>query len=63
MTVNSDVLRVEELCERLKVSVSTLYRWRRDGIGPKFRKEGRNIFYRWADVQKWINQDLTNGYR
>lgn len=62
MKAYDKILRIPELCQLLNVSISTLFRWRRDGTGPLFFKEGRNIFYRLSDVKKWITDLTTDGY-
>lgn len=42
------------LPQYLGVSLPTLERWRMQGIGPKFIKAGRRVFYRVNDVRTWI---------
>ena len=37
----------------LHVSVRTLENWRRDKIGPRFRKVGRRVFYQFADLDAY----------
>ncbi|MEU8656280.1 helix-turn-helix transcriptional regulator [Actinoplanes philippinensis] len=32
----------------------TLEQWRYLGVGPKFVKVGRDVRYRWADVDAWL---------
>jgi predicted DNA-binding transcriptional regulator AlpA len=56
------IIRIPELCSFLGVSESTLFRWRRDGTGPQFFKEGRNIFYNSSDLKMWIRSLTTDGY-
>jgi predicted DNA-binding transcriptional regulator AlpA len=53
------------LCEQevagiLRLSITTLWRWRRDNSGPKFQRIGRLIRYRQEDVQSWIDS-LSGG--
>jgi hypothetical protein len=54
-----EIFSPEQLTERLGVVKDTLATWRREGRGPKFFKEGRNVFYRANDVRDWINQSPT----
>ena len=37
----------------LQVSIPTLERWRRDGVGPKFVKMGRSVRYVLKDLQSF----------
>jgi hypothetical protein len=39
---------------RLKVSESTLAKWRKAGTGPAFVMVGRFICYRDADLEDWL---------
>ncbi|WP_405964773.1 helix-turn-helix domain-containing protein [Streptomyces sp. NBC_00723] len=42
----------------LGVSVTTLYRWRRDGVGPKSTQHGRRAYrYKISDLDAWLNGD------
>jgi predicted DNA-binding transcriptional regulator AlpA len=45
-----------ELAEWLKVSVATIYGWRRMGYGPPASRIGKHISYRPSDVQRWMVQ-------
>ena len=44
-----------EVSKFINVCLTTLWRWRRDGIGPKYQRIGRMIRYRQEDVQAWID--------
>lgn len=37
----------------LNVSTHTLRRWRKNGAGPRYIREGRTIRYAWQDVHAW----------
>jgi len=50
-------LTTAEVAERLKVSVPTVKRWRREGIGPLWHRAGRQIRYRPAEVDRWVEED------
>lgn len=44
-----------EVSELYGWAPSTLRRWRCEGIGPKFIKDGRMIFYRVTDLDAYIS--------
>lgn len=46
----------EEVAEYLVVSVKTIYDWRLKRIGPKAYKVGNHLRYRWAEVDKWVDE-------
>lgn len=43
---------------RLGVSVVTMWRWRKDGIGPRWCKMGARIMYELHSVNEHIEQRL-----
>lgn len=46
----------EDAADYLGVHVVTLYRWRRDGTGPKGKLHGRRRYrYKIADLDAWMN--------
>lgn len=45
----------EEVSTYLGVPVPTLHQWRYKGTGPKASKVGRHLRYRWADVERWLD--------
>ncbi|WP_046469911.1 helix-turn-helix domain-containing protein [Allosalinactinospora lopnorensis] len=45
-----------EVAEYLKIPMKTLAMWRYRQIGPKWRRVGRHIRYRWSDIEKWLDQ-------
>jgi excisionase family DNA binding protein len=47
-----DLLTLEEAADRARVSTSTLYRWRRDGL-PEQRIRGRVLIAR-TDLDRWV---------
>jgi len=47
------ILSEEEAAELLGQSVRTLQGWRSKGLGPAFRKIGRNVEYVSEDVEEW----------
>jgi excisionase family DNA binding protein len=60
MAKNDELLTVQQLAELLKVPVSTVYRWRYLGVGPRgIRVSGRHVRYRRSDVEAYLveNED------
>ena len=55
-TTLSELLTTREVSEYLKVPVGTLYKWRREGIGPISFRVGRGTRYRRSDVEAWIDE-------
>lgn len=53
------LLTEAELCAALENKPATLQQWRCEGYGPKYVKLGKSIFYRFADVQEWINASVV----
>jgi excisionase family DNA binding protein len=48
----------EDAADYLGVSVTTLYRWRRDGVGPTGKRHGlRPYRYKIADLDAWLEGD------
>jgi len=45
---------VADLAGYLGVPVSTVYKWRATGEGPRGFRVGRYVRYREADVQAWL---------
>jgi predicted DNA-binding transcriptional regulator AlpA len=44
-----------EVSELYGWSPSTLRRWRSEGIGPKFIRDGRMVYYRVSDLEAYIS--------
>lgn len=53
---DNEVLTPKEVSRYLRVSVYTLYRWRRRGYGPTSGLVGNKIRYRVEDVQAWLDR-------
>ena len=45
MASENDLLTIEEAAEYRNVSVTTLRRWRQDGVGPVSWREGQRLVY------------------
>ena len=58
-TIQEQFLSDTQVAERLQISRAVLQRYRLTGCGPKYLRIARNcVRYRWADVEKWLNQKL-----
>lgn len=56
-SADDDFLTPNEVADRLRVSMSALRAWRREGIGPKPVQFGPQVFrYRRGDVEAWIRR-------
>jgi predicted site-specific integrase-resolvase len=55
MSINDDPLMNEvDAARLLQVSLASVRRWRREGRGPVFRKLGRSVRYRAADLADFV---------
>jgi predicted DNA-binding transcriptional regulator AlpA len=43
-----------QLANKLDISEPTLARMRCHGSGPRYKKLGRSVKYRWSDVEQWL---------
>lgn len=52
-----------EAARLIGVSTRTLYAWRRDGIGPQYRRIGGRILYPVRGIDAWLTStpDPTGG--
>ena len=53
------LLSADEVAEFLGVPVKTLYQWRYKGVGPSGARVGRHLRYRVADVEAWVDGQIT----
>ncbi|MFL6587209.1 MAG: helix-turn-helix transcriptional regulator [Luteimonas sp.] len=51
-------LTIDEAAAELRVCAFTLKRWRAQRRGPKHVHIGRRVFYRVADLQAWIDEQV-----
>lgn len=49
-------MKVKEAAEYMRLSHSTLNKWRVQGRGPRFQKIGRNVVYRKSDLDEWMDK-------
>lgn len=55
MAKGEEYLTVKQLAELLQVPVSTVYRWRYLGVGPRgIRVSGRHVRYRRSDLDAFL---------
>lgn len=48
-----DLLTIDEVAARYRLSLATLRFWRHKGTGPVSFKLGRRVVYRASDVEQW----------
>lgn len=51
---SQELMRRSEVADTLGISARTLENWGREGIGPAFRRIGREAFYLRSDLDAWI---------
>ncbi|MGH8930055.1 MAG: helix-turn-helix transcriptional regulator [Egibacteraceae bacterium] len=57
MARGEEYLTVKQLAELLQVPVSTVYRWRYLGVGPRgIRVSGRHVRYRRCEVEAFLEE-------
>lgn len=57
MGEREQLLTIRQLAELLQVPISTIYRWRHVGEGPRgIRVSGRHVRYRLSDVEAFLQQ-------
>ncbi|MCB1765916.1 MAG: helix-turn-helix domain-containing protein [Candidatus Competibacteraceae bacterium] len=49
------LLTTQEAAEQLRVSATSLYRWRREGLGPAYILVGRKVRYETQAVVDWLS--------
>lgn len=59
MQSKKSLLTLKEMCGELRITESTAYYWRQIGKGPKGARLGKNIVYRAADVQAYIEEQFS----
>jgi len=63
MTLN-DLITAKQTAQCLRVSYSTLKRWRKTGTGPEWsRLGGRAIRYRVVSVEAWVTSQARGLHR
>jgi excisionase family DNA binding protein len=54
MSTNEPLVTEDEAASLLRVSLTSVRRWRREGRGPVYRKIGRSVRYRREDLVDFI---------
>jgi excisionase family DNA binding protein len=54
--VGLELLTIDEVAARLRVSRKTLYNWRAIGTGPNGFRVGRTVRYRRESVERWLRE-------
>lgn len=56
-----ELFDTDECAEYIRLSPATLRYWRHLGDkGPKSFSIGRKVFYRWEDVDAWLDEQYEN---
>ena len=50
---------VDDVAEYLAISTKTLYGWRCKQFGPPSYRLGHHVRYRPAEVQAWVDQNVS----
>lgn len=56
-----DLLTITEVADELRLTRSTLRRWRHENTGPNSAKIGSRVFYRRDDLERWVDQQFDQG--
>ena len=60
MNNKQDLVLTAEAARQLRVSVTGLRKWRREGTGPRYvRLGGRLIRYRQTDIAQWVEGNIV----
>ena len=57
-----NLMTVETVAEYLGVPVATVYAWNSRGLGPKRYRLGKHVRYRRADVEAWLEGQVSPVY-
>ena len=65
MSTNEPLITEGEAASVLRVSITSVRRWRREGRGPVYRKLGRIVRYRPGDLADFIaaSRCMETGWR
>ena len=53
------LLSAQQLADYLEVPLATIYAWRHRGEGPPGFRAGKHLRFRWADVERWITDRIS----
>jgi len=54
-----DIVLPSEVAAAIGVAEQTLASWRSDGVGPRYVKLGKAVFYRREELAEWIAANVT----
>lgn len=54
------VITSKEFGRVFGVGLKMLQKWRREGLGPKYVKVNRHVFYRIEDIDAWLQAQSTD---
>ena len=54
-----EILSINEVAAMLKCSPTTLYRWRKEGTGPKYFNLRGDIRYKLSEINAYIDQQTV----
>ena len=57
MQAHDELMTPGEVARELRVSTSTLRRWRRERKGPEPTWVGERVRYRRSDVKRWLEEE------
>ena len=52
------LIRARDVSRHTGIARQTHARWRHEGVGPKFIRLGRRVFYRAGDLREWIRSQV-----
>jgi predicted DNA-binding transcriptional regulator AlpA len=55
-----DELNRGQAAEVVGVSHTTMIRWEKKNIGPKFKRIGGKLVYRFGDIQDWLESQTVD---
>lgn len=55
--IRKQALRPKEASQALSTSLRTLARWRASGGGPRWFKQGKNVYYPVAELDDWLQRN------
>ncbi len=56
------LIRGRDVSRYTGIAAQTHTRWRHEGVGPKFVRLGRRVFYRAGDLREWIRGQVRHRY-
>ncbi|WP_277669102.1 helix-turn-helix domain-containing protein [Caproiciproducens galactitolivorans] len=56
--MEEEYLTQQEVCSWLKISLATLWRWRKEGL--PYVKYGNSVRFKETEVSKWLEKNRKN---